>query len=271
VAKNRYPVRRRWLDWFTQPKNVFPSLVTGCIGLAAGLLSNLVTVPYTQHLSDVSARLREDRTNKINEAKEARLKQEAEAKEARLKQEAEAKEARLKQEKELADRLAFYRLMKAHLEASYDAFVNQVDVRVRLIEHMKHRLGPLPNKEYELLFQEYHHKFDEEEKRLCHIMKGISKTTLYNRNTAMLKLLDDHPDYYRELARAGRALREHLELWLSKYNSLMPREDTCLIYVGVEEHKPFPNGRDIPEDINKEVDQIISEIERKRGRANTGP
>jgi hypothetical protein len=190
----------------------------------------------------------------------------AEAKEARLRKEAEDREARLKKENELADRLGFYRLMRANLEASYDAFVNQIDVRDRLVEHLERRLGPLPKKEFELLFQELHPKFDEEEKRLCQILRGITKNALYKRNTAVLKLLDDHPQYYSELT-TWRALREHLELWLSKYEELMPREDTCLIYVGVEENKPFPQS--IDEEIAKKISQL--ELERNKVKLNATP
>ncbi len=37
----------------------------------------------------------------------------------------------------------------------------------------------------------------------------------------------------------------HLDLWLRKYNSLRKNADVALIYVGVEDGRPFPRKIDV--------------------------
>jgi hypothetical protein len=234
-------------------------LVTALLGLISTLLGIFVT--------DSLARNREDRN-----------KREAEDKATQLKKEAEDKATQLNKEIERADRLAFYREMKHHLISTRDAFDNQIAARDRLYELLKSQYGPFPEgkSEYEHVFREYHSMFNEEEKYLCKRLKTNTEI-LYYHNNDMFEIRKKYPEYYDELD-AGMVLYIHLDYWLKKYKQWMPQGDTCLIYVGVEEHKPFPNGTVIHEDgtvthenINKDIEQKISEYEGKTSQANTRP
>lgn len=166
-----------------------------------------------------------------------------------------AKEKRLIAQAEYNRRRTFYQQMKLHLDASYDAFSNQVFARGRLVKLLEKNHGTLPRLQYEELFRGYYPELNEEEKILFEFIRGITETSLYKHNKEMLGLLEKYPEYYDELPEL-RTLYEHLDLWMSKYNSLfVNREDTCLVYVGVEEEKPFPRN------ITAKIVQLITELE----------
>jgi hypothetical protein len=150
-------------------------------------------------------------------------------------------------------RLAFYQTVRVHLEASEAAFKSQVALRERLVESLEHRYAAL-NMQYEPLFRMYYSKMNDEELFLCKQMRGLTEA-LNTHNTAVRDLLTTNAVYYAELPEF-RPLYEHLDLWISKYNH--PFKDTqeaCLVYVGVEEGKPFPTG------IGDRIQQKISELE----------
>jgi hypothetical protein len=134
---------------------------------------------------------------------------------------------------------AYYEQLAFHLDATWAAFKNQAAARDRLAELLTARLGPLPEMEYEPLFRKYHPTFDDEEKFLCQLMRGITLTAMTQHNEAMNKLLRDNVQHSSELPEF-QALREHLDLWLSKSAAMKDRPDTCLVYVGVAEKKDFP-------------------------------
>jgi hypothetical protein len=162
-----------------------------------------------------------------------------------------AKAKRLRAEKENERRRGFYQQMKLHLDASSNAINNQYFARDRLFELLKKTHGPLPPLEYEELFRKFYPELNEDEKVLFELIRGITQTALQKHNEEMLKLIESHPTYYSELPKL-KVLHDHLDLWMSKFNSLfVGREDTCLVYVGVEEKKPFPAG------IEKEIDQKL--------------
>jgi hypothetical protein len=107
----------------------------------------------------------------------------------------------------------------------------------------------------EVTFSNAYPSMNDEQRSLFEFIRGVTKTSLLSRNKDMLALLKKNPDYYRELPDFGD-LVGHLELWLSKFSSLLEkREDYCLIYVGLKDKKPFP------EKIGEKVEEKISEME----------
>jgi hypothetical protein len=138
-------------------------------------------------------------------------------------------------------RKAFYQQLKIHLDGSFAAFQNQAIARNRLVDLLNQRYGTLPNLEYDELFRKYHKNFNEEEKLLCNLMRGITTESLYKHDQGMVNLLEKNPEFREELA-DFKALQGHLDLWLSKYKVTAKenRDDWCLVYVGVQENRPFP-------------------------------
>lgn len=155
---------------------------------------------------------------------------------------------------EQEQRLLFYQQLKFYLDASQDAFINQCIARDRLFKLLQDNHGPLPELEYEPLFKEYYTKLNEEEKTLFQLIREMTKTSIYKQNKAIIDFLQSNAKYYHELPEL-RKLNEHLQYWVSKYQSTIDtRDDVCLVYVGVAEEKPFPHG------IDEKVSRIIKEI-----------
>lgn len=162
-------------------------------------------------------------------------------------------------------RLSFYEQMAVNLDGSKFDFDNQTDLRDRLYESLKRNHGPLPNLQYEPLFAKMHSKFTEDEKAICGLMRSITTNSMRRHNEAMIKLIESNPSYRNELTDFS-GLQDHLNLWFSKYTRDLEgqerREDICLIYVGVNENKPFPP------DIGDAVRQKIKEIKAQQINCN---
>jgi hypothetical protein len=116
--------------------------------------------------------------------------------------------------------------------------------------------SPLPDLEYEPLFRKFYPLMNADEKFICNLMKGITKT-LHGYNSDMVKLLKNNPEYQNDLIEF-KMLQDHIDLWNSKFIETIgkEREDVCLVYVGVAENKQFPNS------INDKVKEILNEIEQ---------
>jgi hypothetical protein len=157
---------------------------------------------------------------------------------------------------ELNKRKAFYQKMDIYLNGSYAAFLNQIQARDRLVEMLRINHSPLPDLEYEPLFRKFYPLMNADEKFICNLMKGITKT-LHGYNSDMVKLLKNNPEYQNDLIEF-KMLQDHIDLWNSKFIETIgkEREDVCLVYVGVAENKQFPNS------INDKVKEILNEIEQ---------
>ena len=143
---------------------------------------------------------------------------------------------------EAAERL-FLSKMTIYLDATEDAFRNQVRERDRFVVLLERNHSPLPQLEYEALCREMHDRLSEEEQYVFQKIRGLT-TTLYEYNAKMRREIEDNPDVYATIPRL-RDLHEHLSLWISKYDSVFSDDPrACLVYVGVEEGKPFPPGID---------------------------
>jgi hypothetical protein len=169
-------------------------------------------------------------------------------------------EKKAKENKEKAEenkRKAFYQQMQLHLTGSKAAFMNQVIARDRLVNLIEKNHGSSSTREleYEPLFRKFYPVLNEDEKVLFELIRGITTTSLHKHNSGMLTLLEKNSEYMDELPEF-KALHEHLDLWLSKYNAMVKkREDFCLVYIGVEEKKPFPSG------IDEKVSEVLDKIE----------
>ena len=155
---------------------------------------------------------------------------------------------------------SFYERLLIYLNATQDAFVNQCKIRNRLVEILREKTWPKREYEtYDNLFAELYPTMNEEELHLFQFIRGITENTLFKYNSLVVQLLDEYPQFYNDLPEL-RQLHDHLNLWLDKYNSVFrDKENMCLVYVGVEDKKPFP----------KEIDRIIkAKIEKLQKRQN---
>ncbi len=148
----------------------------------------------------------------------------------------------------------FYHKMLFHLEGSDNAFRNQCVARDRLVKLLESRPTAMHAMEYEKLFRLNYHQMNEDERILFTLLRGITQT-IAEHNQEMLTMLKKNPQYGEELSEF-HALYEHLDLWVAKYRGLFPRDDIALIYVGVEEKKPFPTG--IEDKVKEKYRLIVS-------------
>jgi hypothetical protein len=82
----------------------------------------------------------------------------------------------------------------------------------------------------------------EKEARTFRIIRGFTKSVLFEYNTMMLQVLQEGTSLEHEIPSAA-ALRDHLTLWLAKYQAAFIKEpNTPLLYVGVNEGVPFPSS-----------------------------
>jgi hypothetical protein len=72
-------------------------------------------------------------------------------------------------------------------------------------------------------------------------MRSFTGNVLREYNRRILKLIEDNPALEGHF-RAVRPLRDHLLLWLAKYEgTFVNTPEMCLLYTGVEEGVPFPS------------------------------
>ena len=170
----------------------------------------------------------------------------------------EAKQEEAQRKLELQKRLAFYEQMNLHLQASHDAFIDQCKIRNKLLKLLGYDLETFDWEKLEEVLVSAHPTLTSEQQNLFDLIRGITRSTLYSRNNEVLELLKAESQYFNELPEF-KDLQGHLELWNAKFNSIFKtRNDYCLIYVGVNENKPFPTG------IEQKVEDVIKELEAQK-------
>lgn len=131
-----------------------------------------------------------------------------------------------------------------HQDNAYVAFKAQAKRRNQLVSMIEKRLGFERQQQFELFFQSYYSKMNEQEKFVCQQVRAFSDTGLFKNNAAVLTLIEQNPEVIQIIPLANK-LSEHLHVWLDKYQSVFTqRQDMCLVYVGVEDGVPYPSGVD---------------------------
>lgn len=135
---------------------------------------------------------------------------------------------------------ALARELLSELDVAGAAFQAQLRLREPLVRTIARRLAISPALEYEEFFLRYYADMTPEE-RYTHQRIRAQTTTIYQSNLRA-----------REIARqldldeaipALRQLRQHLAIWLNKYDALfLQSPHICVLYAGVEEGVPFPSG-----------------------------
>ena len=139
--------------------------------------------------------------------------------------------------------------LKSLLRTSKVTFDAQRKVRNKLFKKVRRRLN-VPRVQYEEFFRQHFGELNEEEKLLHQTMRGYTKDILFQYNSKILHLINENESLL-ELKSISQ-LKNHLEIWLSKYNNIFKKDDSmCLIYAGVVEKVPFPSDNELNDDLEK--------------------
>jgi hypothetical protein len=134
------------------------------------------------------------------------------------------------------DLLGFARTTRTTFDA-------QARLRDGLVREVVERLVLDPmHLNFEDFFLDHAGELTEKEVRTFRIIRGFTKSVLFEYNTRMLQVLEGDTALEHEIPSAA-ALRDHLTLWLSKYQDAFINEPNMpLLYVGVKEGVPFPSN-----------------------------
>lgn len=98
--------------------------------------------------------------------------------------------------------------------------------------------------EYEKFFFKYYKQMIADERFEFDQIRALTEGPLYNGNRTIANILETHPELLDEVPFLVD-LRQHLVFWLNKYDRVFVRTpEMCLLYTGVEDAVPFPNGID---------------------------
>ena len=128
------------------------------------------------------------------------------------------------------------------LETTRVTFNAQARLRNQLVAGMRQRLGITEHLEYEPFFLKYFSAMNAEEKRLHATMRAYTSDVLADYNRRVLQLVEQSPELRQAVPRL-QELKQHLTIWLAKFQSLFAATpEMALVYVGVEEKAGFPTG-----------------------------
>ena len=134
--------------------------------------------------------------------------------------------------------------IQRHLDDTGTAFVAQIRLRNKLVAMIEKRLGFKNTLQYERFFFRYHSQLDAEERFEFDQIRAMTEGPLQTGNRKILSLLEGEPAIL-ELFPEMSALRQHLVFWLNKYDKVFTvNHAMCLLYTGVEDGVPFPDGVD---------------------------
>ena len=138
------------------------------------------------------------------------------------------------------------------LEVAYAIFQSQCEVRDALVDAMCERDSKLDLVQYEPFIARYYGQMTPDERALHQRIREYTDT-IEKLNRHALYCVEASKDFRRRIPRMEQ-LREHLEAWLDKYDRIFEIDPSVgVLYVGVEERKPFPPG------IEAEIRQYIGE------------
>jgi hypothetical protein len=134
------------------------------------------------------------------------------------------------------------RAIAKKLGDTHVAFIAQCRRRNGLVNSITERLGFVNALEYEQFFFQYYKKMTDAEKFEFDQIRAITEGPLREGNRDILQTLEEYPELLDEVPEL-MALRQHLVFWLNKYDRVFAKTpEMCLLYAGVEDGVPFPDG-----------------------------
>jgi hypothetical protein len=136
------------------------------------------------------------------------------------------------------------RTIQMHLADTRAAFVAQCHRRDDLVSAIEARLKFRNNLEYEKFFLRVHSQLTDEERFEFDQIRAITEGPLQSANRKILETLETHAGLLEAIPQMTD-LRQHLTFWLNKYDKVFTvNRAMCLLYTGVEDAVPFPEGID---------------------------
>lgn len=136
------------------------------------------------------------------------------------------------------------KVIQRNLVDTGTAFVAQCRRRNDLVEAIEQRLNVKNDLEYEKFFFRYHSQLTNAERFEFDQIRAITEGPLQTGNRRILEVIENNPALL-DLVPQMTALRQHLVFWLNKYDKIFSiNRAMCLLYAGVEDGVPFPEGFD---------------------------
>jgi hypothetical protein len=163
------------------------------------------------------------------------------------------------------------------LDQSFSTFKNQNYLAQRLMQALRSKYGDkvTPGIGYDETFYQFYEVMDNEQRELFSLIRGTTLNSMHNLNEKLKQWADENsarqlageisPNVkYLDIQLAQ--LRDHLNAWFDKYESLFKTsERRSLVYLGDEKQQ----GVEFPHDVSTALDALLRELERGIGQSRT--
>ncbi len=140
-----------------------------------------------------------------------------------------------------AEQLVFFVKIARLLEQSYEIFFHQNGLARQLTNRLESRGRKIETGQgFDDILRGLHYAMIAEEEDIFASIRAITDDIRVV-NVNIKTLLKSNKNSFNLLSALG-ALYEHLSWWNAKYELLKDDPDMCLVYVGVRQQKPFPQG-----------------------------
>jgi hypothetical protein len=137
-----------------------------------------------------------------------------------------------------------FKQIDAELQLTWKTFMAQCNRRDDLVRAAKSRLKVKEQLEFENFFFKYFKKLNSEEKFQFNQIRAMTEGPLFTGNQKIVQLIEANPQVLKEVVELGD-LKQHLVFWLNKFERVFSKTpQMCLLYTGVEDGVPFPDGVD---------------------------
>ncbi len=152
--------------------------------------------------------------------------------------------------------------MKNAMSINKKAFISQINIRNELGKLLDKRFDSKEKLSWERKFFKYYDKMNAEEHFLFEQIRAYAEGPMFENNQLILDLINHNPKIMSEITLADE-LRNHLTIWLNKYNKIFAKnKKMALLYVGVEDGAPYPSKVD---------EQVIQWLENNSQLASNPP
>lgn len=169
-----------------------------------------------------------------------------------------------------AEQLVFFVNVSRLLEQSYEIFFYQNGLARQLTNSLASRGYAIgAGRGFDDGLRELHFAMTAEEEEIFTSIRTITDD-MRGVNVKVKTLLKSNKDFF-ELLPDLRRLYEHLSWWNAKYELLKDDPDMCLVYVGVDQQKPFPQGieRLLAQEIERLQDETRLDMLTEQTDANS--
>ena len=134
--------------------------------------------------------------------------------------------------------------IQKNLRLTKTAYLTQVRRRQELKTSLIKKIPEPTPLTSEKRIQLHYANLSNDERFIFDQIRALTEGPIYQGNAAILKLLDEHPEIYREIELFA-ILYNHLNIWKNKYHRVFEnRPEMAFVFVGEEDGLPFPSEID---------------------------